>query len=169
MSVLKPPPGDYEVRAAVATEDGTRAASVIGYVNVPDVRKAGWVLSGVIVKSADRPTLQRMFAAGEPVGLAFQLALCQRRITERDGALRSHRCTRPDVDQRGRAANAAAQRYRRVRLHRSPAWPVGTVCGGNRGERRPTCRAASGSAYGPVRLEMLDSARQAGVSVGMVR
>jgi len=74
MSVLKPPPGDYEVRAAIATEDGTRAASVIGYVNVPDVRKAGWVLSGVIVKSADRPTLQRMFAAGEPVGLAFQLA-----------------------------------------------------------------------------------------------
>jgi hypothetical protein len=43
MSVLKPPPGDYEVRAATATEDGTRAASVIGYVNVPEVRKAGWV------------------------------------------------------------------------------------------------------------------------------
>jgi len=126
MSVLKPPPGDYEVRAAIATEDGTRAASVIGYVNVPDVRKAGWVLSGVIVKSADRPTLQRMFAAGEPVGLAFQLA----------------------------RANGAS--------------PNVTVRG-NRGERRPTCRAASGSAYGPVRLEMLDSARQAGVGVGMVR
>ena len=74
MSVLKPPPGDYEVRAAVATEDGTRAASVIGYVNVPDVRTESLVLSGVIVKSAGRPTLQRMFAAGEPVGFAFQLA-----------------------------------------------------------------------------------------------
>jgi hypothetical protein len=73
-SVLKPPPGDYEVRAAVATEDGTRAASVVGYVKVPDVRKTGLVLSGVIVKSAGRPTLQRMFAAGDPVGLSFQLA-----------------------------------------------------------------------------------------------
>jgi VWFA-related protein len=73
-SVLKPPPGDYEVRAAVATEDGTRAASVVGYVDVPDVRKAGLVLSGVVVKSAGRPTLQRVFAAGEPVALAFQLA-----------------------------------------------------------------------------------------------
>jgi VWFA-related protein len=73
-SVLKPPPGNYEVRAAVATEDGTRAASVIGYVDVPDVRKTGLVLSGVVVKSAGRPTLQRVFAAGEPVALAFQLA-----------------------------------------------------------------------------------------------
>ena len=73
-SVLKPPPGDYEVRAAVATEDGTRAASVIGYVYVPDVRKTGLALSGVVVKSAGRPTLQRVFAAGEPVALAFQLA-----------------------------------------------------------------------------------------------
>jgi VWFA-related protein len=73
-SVLKPPPGDYEVRAAVATEDGTRAASVIGYVDVPDVRKTRLVLSGVVVKSAGRPTLQRVFAAGEPVALAFQLA-----------------------------------------------------------------------------------------------
>jgi VWFA-related protein len=73
-SVLKPPPGDYEVRAAVATEDGTRAASVIGYVDVPDVRKKGLALSGVVVKSAGRPTLQRVFAAGEPVALGFQLA-----------------------------------------------------------------------------------------------
>ncbi len=73
-SVLKRPPGDYEVRAAVATEDGTRAASVIGYVDVPDVRKTGLVLSGVVVRSAGRPTLQRVFAAGEPVALAFQLA-----------------------------------------------------------------------------------------------
>lgn len=73
-SVLKPPPGDYEVRAAVATEDGTRAASVIGYVDVPDVRKTGLALSGVVVKSAGRPTLQRVFAAAEPVALAFQVA-----------------------------------------------------------------------------------------------
>jgi VWFA-related protein len=73
-SVLKPPPGDYEVRAAVATEDGTRAASVIGYVEVPDVRKKRLALSGVVVKSASGPTLQRVFAAGEPVALAFQLA-----------------------------------------------------------------------------------------------
>jgi hypothetical protein len=73
-SVLKPPPGDLEVRAAVATEDGTRAASVIGYVEVPDVRKKQLALSGVVVKSASGPTLQRVFAAGEPVALAFQLA-----------------------------------------------------------------------------------------------
>jgi hypothetical protein len=71
-SVLKPPPGVYEVRAAVATEDGTRAASVIGYVQVPDVRQLA--LSGVVVKRAGSPTLQRVFAAGEPVALAFQLA-----------------------------------------------------------------------------------------------
>jgi VWFA-related protein len=73
-SVLKPPPGNYEVRAAVVTEDGTRAASITGYVEVPDVRKTGLALSGVVVKSAGRPTLQRVFAAGEPVPLAFQLA-----------------------------------------------------------------------------------------------
>ena len=73
-SVLKPPPGDYEVRAAVASEDGTRAASVIGFVDVPDVAKTGLALSGVVVKSAGRPTLQRVFSAGESVALAFQLA-----------------------------------------------------------------------------------------------
>jgi hypothetical protein len=65
-SVLKPPPGDYEVRAAVATEDGTRAASVIGYLDVPDVRKTGLVLSGVVVKSAGRPTLQRVLPPASP-------------------------------------------------------------------------------------------------------
>jgi VWFA-related protein len=73
-SVLKPPPGRYEVRAAVATEDGTRAASVFGYVDVPDVRKTGLALSGVFVKSAGRATMQRVFAAGESVAFAFQLA-----------------------------------------------------------------------------------------------
>ncbi len=45
-SVLKPPPGNYEVRAAVATADGTRAASVVGYVQVPDVRQTRLALSG---------------------------------------------------------------------------------------------------------------------------
>ena len=40
-SVLKPPPGDYEVRAAVATADGKRAANVIGYIDVPDPEEAG--------------------------------------------------------------------------------------------------------------------------------
>jgi hypothetical protein len=62
------------VRAAVATEDGTRAASVIGYVDVPDVRKKGLALAGLVVKSGGGPTLQRVFAAGEPLALAFQLA-----------------------------------------------------------------------------------------------
>jgi hypothetical protein len=38
-SVLKLPPGSYEVRAAVATADGKRAASVIDYVDVRDLRK----------------------------------------------------------------------------------------------------------------------------------
>ena len=59
----------------------------------------------MVVKSAGRPTLQRVFAAGEPVALAFQLA-----HTERDGALRSYRCPRPDARQRGRAnGNEGAQ------------------------------------------------------------
>lgn len=49
-------------------------ASVIGYVEVPDVRKTGLALSGLVVKSAGRPTLQRVFLAGEPIALAFQLA-----------------------------------------------------------------------------------------------
>jgi hypothetical protein len=73
-SVLKPPPGDYEVRAAVATADGKRAASVIGYVDVPDVRKADLALSGIIVKSGGAPTLRRVFAAGESIALSFQVA-----------------------------------------------------------------------------------------------
>ena len=73
-SVLKPPPGNYEVRAAVATADGLRAASIIGYVQVPDVRQTRLALSGVVVKRAGSPTLQRLFAVGEPIALAFQLA-----------------------------------------------------------------------------------------------
>jgi VWFA-related protein len=76
-SVLKPPPGDYEVRAAVATADGTRAASVIGYIDVPDVKKAGLALSGIVVKSAGAPTLRRAFAASEPIGVSFQVARAQ--------------------------------------------------------------------------------------------
>jgi VWFA-related protein len=73
-SVLKPPPGDYEVHAAVATEDGTRAASVIGYVDVPDLRKAELALSGVLVTTDGLPTLQRAFAASERVAFTFQVA-----------------------------------------------------------------------------------------------
>jgi hypothetical protein len=73
-SVITTPPGDYEVRAAVATADGTRAASVIGYTDVPDVRKEGLALSGIVVKSAGTPTIRRTFAAGESIALAFQLA-----------------------------------------------------------------------------------------------
>ncbi len=72
-SVLRRPPGSYEVRAAVATGDGTRAASVTGYVDVPDVRKTRLALSGLLVKSGGRATLQRVFRAGESVVLAFQL------------------------------------------------------------------------------------------------
>ena len=151
-SVLKRPPGDYEVRAAVATEDGTRAASVIGYVDVPDVRKTGLVLSGVVVRSAGRPTLQRVFAAGESCRARVSARPRQRRTAERDGALRSHRCTRPDARQGGRSGgNERAQRYRELRPHRSPAWPGGPVCGSNRGERRPACLAARGSADGAVK------------------
>ena len=40
-STLKPPPGDYEIRAAVATADGKHAANVIGYVDVPGRAEAG--------------------------------------------------------------------------------------------------------------------------------
>jgi VWFA-related protein len=73
-SVVKPPPGDYEIRAAVATADGTRAASVIGYTEVPDVRTQGLVLSGIVVKSAGEPTIRRGFAPRATIGLAFQIA-----------------------------------------------------------------------------------------------
>jgi hypothetical protein len=73
-SVIKPPPGDYEVRAAVATADGTRAASVIGYTDVPDVQKEALALSGIVVKSAGGPTLGRAFPAGAAIALTFQVA-----------------------------------------------------------------------------------------------
>lgn len=73
-SVIKPPPGDYEVRAAVATADGTRAASVIGYTDVPDAQKEALALSGIVVKSAGVPTLGRAFAAGATIALSFQVA-----------------------------------------------------------------------------------------------
>jgi hypothetical protein len=73
-SVLKPPPGDYEVRAAVATADGKHRANVIGYVDVPDVEKQGFVLSGIVVKTGGAPTVQRDFAAGAAIGVSFQVA-----------------------------------------------------------------------------------------------
>jgi hypothetical protein len=71
---LKPPPGDYEVRAAVATADGKHAANVLGYVDVPDVKKNGLALSGVTVKSGGAATVQRAFGAGAAIGLSFQVA-----------------------------------------------------------------------------------------------
>jgi VWFA-related protein len=73
-SVLKPPPGEYEVRAAVATADGKRAANVIGYIDVPDAKKEEVALSGIIVKSGGAATVRRDFAAGDAVGLSFQVA-----------------------------------------------------------------------------------------------
>jgi len=73
-SVLKPPPGDYEVRAAVATADGTHAANVIGYIDVPDVEKQGVALSGIVVKAGGEATVQRDFSAGAAIGLSFQVA-----------------------------------------------------------------------------------------------
>ena len=73
-SVLKPPPGDYEVRAAVATADGKHAANVIGYVDVPDIAKQGLALSGIVVKSGGAVTVQRAFGAGAAIGLSFQVA-----------------------------------------------------------------------------------------------
>lgn len=73
-SVLKPPPGDYEVRAAVATADGKDTANVIGYIDVPDLKKAELALSGIIVKSGGAATVQREFGAGTAIGLSFQVA-----------------------------------------------------------------------------------------------
>jgi hypothetical protein len=81
-SVLKPPPGDYEVRAAVATPDGKRAANVIGYIDVPDPKQREVALSGLIVKSGGAPTLRRDFAAGEAVELSFQVARAKRDSAE---------------------------------------------------------------------------------------
>jgi len=74
VSTLKPPPGDYEIRAAVATADGSHAANVIGYVDVPDVQKQGLALSGIVVKTGGTPTLQRDFVGGAGIGLSFQVA-----------------------------------------------------------------------------------------------
>jgi hypothetical protein len=72
--MLTSPPGGYEVRAAVATADGKRASSVIGYVDVPDVKKERLGLSGIVVKSGGAATVRRDFAPGDAVGLSFQVA-----------------------------------------------------------------------------------------------
>ncbi|HEX6464216.1 MAG TPA: hypothetical protein VFZ98_07185 [Vicinamibacterales bacterium] len=77
-SVLKLPPGSYEVRAAIATADGKRTASVIGYVDVPDLGKMRVALSGVLVKSAGGPTLKRVFGAGEAIECSVQVAHARR-------------------------------------------------------------------------------------------
>jgi VWFA-related protein len=81
-SMLKLPPGDYEVRAAVATPDGKRAANVIGYIDVPDGKKEEVALSGIIVKSGGAATVRRDFAAGDAVGLSFQVAHAKRESAE---------------------------------------------------------------------------------------
>jgi VWFA-related protein len=73
-SVLKPPPGDYEVRAAVATADGKHAANVVGYVDLPDVGRQGLALSGIVVQVGGAATVLREFGAGSTIGLSFQLA-----------------------------------------------------------------------------------------------
>jgi len=73
-SVLKPPPGDYEVRAAVATADGRHVANVAGYIDLPDLKKDALALSGIVVKSGGAATLAREFAAGSAVELSFQVA-----------------------------------------------------------------------------------------------
>lgn len=73
-STLKLPPGDYEVRAAVATADGKHAANVIGYVDVPDVARDAPALSGIVVKSGGAATVEREFRAGAAIGLSFQVA-----------------------------------------------------------------------------------------------
>jgi VWFA-related protein len=73
-SVLKAAPGDYEVRAAVATADGKHVANVIGYIDVPDLAKLGLALSGIAVQNAGAATVQREFASGSTIGLSFQVA-----------------------------------------------------------------------------------------------
>lgn len=73
-STLRPPPGDYEVRAAVATADGKHVANVVGYVDVPDVKKDGLALSGITVKTGGTATVQREFDPGAAIGLSFQAA-----------------------------------------------------------------------------------------------
>ncbi len=94
-SVLKPPPGDYEVRAAVATADGKHAANVIGYADVPDVAKQGLALSGIVVKIGGAATVQREFAAGAAVGLSFQVA----RAKDATGAAGVRYALRDDLGQ----------------------------------------------------------------------
>jgi VWFA-related protein len=93
-STLKPPPGDYEVRAAVASADGKHAANVIGYVDVPDVKKDGLALSGIVVKSG-AATVQREFRIGAAIGLSFQIA----RATNEPASMRVRYSLRDDVGQ----------------------------------------------------------------------
>ena len=94
-STLKPPPGDYEVRAAVATADGKHAANVVGYVDVPDVKNDGVALSGITVKSGGAATLLRSFAPAAAVGLSFQVARAKN-----DAAVSVRYSLRDDVGQR---------------------------------------------------------------------
>ena len=89
------PPGDYEVRAAVATADGQRAASVIGYVDVPAAPSRELALSGIVIKAGGTPTLQRDFAAGTGIGVWFQVA----RESNASAAASVHFAIRDDLGQ----------------------------------------------------------------------
>jgi VWFA-related protein len=75
-SALKLAPGAYEVRAAVAVQNGARSGSVTGYVVVPNVRKDPLVLSDILVKDAASPgpTLRRVFDPGDELDISFEVA-----------------------------------------------------------------------------------------------
>jgi VWFA-related protein len=126
-SVLKPLPGDYEVRAAVATADGKRAANVIGYVDVPDARKQGLALSGITVKSGGAATVQREFGTGAVIGLSFQVA----RPKNTPGTVSVRYVLRDEMGEV--LANIEVPHERAHSL----VGCSGTVCRHNRGDRWP--------------------------------
>ena len=139
-TLLKPPPGDYEVRAAVATADGKRAASVIGYVDVPDVGRTGFALSGVVVKSG-AARLRCSVSSPPAPGSHFPFRSRARRTS---GAM--SRCVTRSTMRSGKPSRAALSHRLTVssRITTSAfacrVWPVHT----SRRSRRVTARVPGG-------------------------
>ncbi len=123
---------------------------MIGYIDVPDAKKQEIALSGIMVKNSGAPTLRRDFAAGEAVGLSFQVAQAKGESTEvavlylMKDELGQPIAKATVPHQRG----AAGSRRRRLRHWRSLAdWPR-TLCRHDRGERWPTDCAARSAPQG---------------------
>ncbi len=78
-------PGHYEIRVGVSSAGNGRTGSVYGYVDVPDTKEDGLMLSGVALYAPDprvpgltvdgaaRPTLQRVFTPSDAVTASLQV------------------------------------------------------------------------------------------------